>query len=181
MADFTCQPGEVTDATIVCTDPKISLYCLDDETQRAIFVELPARVDLSTAPFLWQMQYDLAQRLIAVPYATFRLLGKTLPLPETLVFIHTPGRSGTTLLSHALNCVEGVVSLAEPDVLSQFIHLRRERGESDEDLRGLLDCSVRFLLNPATYGRITAGFLKLRGHSVPIMDLYEDTFAFSTS
>jgi hypothetical protein len=181
MADFTCRPGEAVDAAIVCADPSISLYCLDDETQRAIFVQLPVGTDLAAAPFLYQTQYDLAQRLIAVPYATFCQLGQALPLPETLVFIHTPGRSGTTLLSHALNCVEDVVSLAEPDVLSQFVHLRHEPARTEADLRALLDCSLRFMLNPATYGRITAGFLKLRGHSGPIMDLYEDTFPFSKS
>jgi hypothetical protein len=176
LADFTCRPGAMVDAEIVCEDPSISLYCFDDETQRAIFVELPADADLTSAPFLWQTQYDLAQRLIAVPYATFCELGRALPAPEMLIFMHTPGRSGTTVLSHALNCAEGVVSFSEPDVASQFVHLCRESGHTNEELREFLACSVRFLFKPRTHGPVRAGVIKLRSYAVQLMDFYQTTF-----
>jgi hypothetical protein len=181
MADFTCRPGPRVDATLVTQSPTVSLYCLDDQTEQAIFVELPAGTDLTTAPFLWQTQYDLAQRLIAVPYATFRALGHALPPVANLIIVHTPGRSGSTLLSHALNRAGDVVSLSEPDVVSSIVHLRRAPGRTVEDVRDLLDCSVRFLFNPHIYGPRMAYALKLRSYAVQMMDDFAAAFPRSTS
>lgn len=176
LADFTCIAGEAVDPAIVIEHPGISLYCLDDATQRAIFVELPPGVDLTTAPFVLLTQYEQAKRIIAVPYATFRRLGHTLPAIASLIVIYSTGRSGSTLLSHLLNAVEGVVSLSEPDVATQFIHLRRSSAAEEAELRDLLDCSVRFLFKPSAFGPRTAHALKLRSYGLRAMDLYQATF-----
>src|SRR3990170_6206767 len=53
LADFSCRPGEAVHPDIVLSDPNLSLYCLDDATQQAIFVELPSSVNLATAPFVY--------------------------------------------------------------------------------------------------------------------------------
>ena len=79
MADFSVTSGEAVDADIVRDNPNISLYCLDDAEKRAIFVELPPGVDLATAAFVYDTQSKQAQRLIAVPYETFRQVAATLP------------------------------------------------------------------------------------------------------
>src|SRR5690349_11193136 len=71
LADFTVTAGMSVDADIVRANPHISLYCLDDASKRAIFVELPPGVDLASAAFVYQTQYEQAKRLIAIPYDSF--------------------------------------------------------------------------------------------------------------
>jgi hypothetical protein len=48
---------------------------------------------LARAPFVGQTQYDQAQRLLAVPYATFRRLGHALPAVESLIVTYATGRA----------------------------------------------------------------------------------------
>lgn len=183
LADFSCAPSDVVSPDIVPVSPTLSLYCLDDAERCAIFVELPVGVDLTRVPFVYQMQYDQAQRLLAVPYDTFRRLAHTLPAVERLIVIYSMGRSGSTLLSHLLNAVPSVVSLSEPDVATQFVHLRRTRGvgEAGETaLRELLDCTVRCLFNPSAVGPKAAYALKLRAHGLRAMDLFQATFPRAT-
>src|SRR4051812_29397124 len=71
MADFVVSNGDEVDAEIIIRDPALSLYCLDDATRRAIFVEMPADLDLAQVPFIYQTQYEHARRLVAMPYETF--------------------------------------------------------------------------------------------------------------
>lgn len=176
LADFTCRRGDAVSADLVLSAPHISLYCLDEATQRAIFVEVPPRVNLAAAPFVYQTQYEQAQRLIAVPFATFRQLAHTLPPIDHLIVLYISGRSGSTLVSHLLNVVDGVVSLSEPDVATQFVHLRHTQGLDEATLRDLLDASVRFLFKPATWGNRTRCALKLRNEGLQVMDLFQATF-----
>jgi hypothetical protein len=49
-------------------------------------------------PFVYQAQYDQAERLIAVPYETFTQLARDLPDVRRLILIYATGRSGSTLL-----------------------------------------------------------------------------------
>jgi len=65
--DFTVIEGESISPQIVLDNPDVSLYCLDDANQRALFCELPPGIDLSQPPFYYQEQFEQAQRLIAVP------------------------------------------------------------------------------------------------------------------
>jgi hypothetical protein len=176
MADFSCTSGEVINPEIVLANPDVSLYCLDDAAKHAIFVELPPGIDLARAPFVYQTQHDHAQRLIAVPYDTFRRLARALPAVGRLIVTYSSGRSGSTLVSHLFNALDGVASLSEPDVATQFVHLRRTQGEGEAALRDLLDCSVRFLFKPSAFGRQSAYALKLRAEGLRVMDLYQTTF-----
>lgn len=181
LADFTYTEGEAVVADVVCTTPTISLYCLDAATQRAIFVELPPAVNLATVPFVYQTQYEQAQRLIAVPYATFRQLAHALPAVPHLIVLYISGRSGSTLVSHLLNAVDGVVSLSEPDVATQFVHLRHTHPDGAADLRALLDSTVRFLFKPGVWGTPARCALKLRNEGLQVMDLFQATFPQATN
>ena len=162
LADFSVTRGDEVSADIVRERPNISLYCLDDTAKQAIFVELPPDVDLAMAPFMYQTQYEQAQRLIAMPYDTFRQVARQLPEVEHLIMIYMTGRSGSTLLSQLFNQVDSILSLSEPDVATHFVHLRSADGLRDTELRDLLDCTVRMLFKPtafktpSTYVRATA-------------------------
>ena len=176
LADFSVTPGAAVNPEIVRDSPNISLYCHDDATRRAIFVELPPEVDLAQAPFIYQTQYDQAQRLIAVPYDTFQRLAHELPAIDRLIVVYMTGRSGSTLVSHLFNQLDGVLSLSEPDVTTQFVHLRRPDGRRDAELRALLDHTMRFLFKPTAARTASTAVLKMRSEGVQVMDLFQATF-----
>jgi hypothetical protein len=175
LADFSVEDGETLNPEIVRDHPNISLYCLDDASKQAIFVELPPEVDLAKAPFVYQAHYGQAQRLVAMPYDTFQQLASTLPAVEHLIMIYITGRSGSTLLSHLFNALDGVLSLSEPDVASHFVHMRSADGSRDGELRELLDSTVRFLSKPTATKTPKTLALKLRNEGTQVMDLYQAT------
>jgi hypothetical protein len=171
ILDFSVSEGEAVDAGIVLSSPNLSLYCMDDANRRAIFVELPDGIDLTTAPFVYVTQYEQAQRLLAVPYESFRRAAKTLPETERLILIYISGRSGSTLLSSLFNELDSVASLAEPDVATQFVKLRPADGSRDAELRDLFDCTVRILFKPTPFKAADTFALKFRSEGLQIMDL----------
>jgi hypothetical protein len=176
LTDFSVTPGEAVSADVVCADPALSLYCLDQATQQAIFAELPPEVDLARVPLVFLAQYMMARRLLAVPFDTFRQLARELPAVEQLIIIYMTGRSGSTLLSHLLNTVDNVRSLSEPDAAAHFVHLRRAEGLPATELRELLDSTVRFLLKPTPFKAPSVLALKLRSEGTQLMELFQTSF-----
>lgn len=174
LSDFTCMPGEAFDAQQIIDNANISIYCLDHAARQAIFTELPPGIDLAQASFYYQAQFDQAQRLIAIPYDVLYKLTDRISLDTSrLILIHNIGRCGSTLLSTALNEVDSVVSLSEPDTFSNFVALRYE--DRDEVIR-LLQCCARMLFRPAVAGQFSRYSIKLRNQCVDIMDLYAAAF-----
>jgi Sulfotransferase family len=177
LSDFTVSDGEAVDAEIVLKNPGISLYCLDDASQQAIFVGLPPDIDLTAAPFVYQTQFDHAQRLIAMPYDTFRELGHTLPEIPQLILIFSVPRSGTTLMSHILNQLDSVISLSEPDAASQFYQMRPTDSSRDAELIDLIDCTMRMLFRSTGVSTTATAFcIKFRAEATEAMDLYHAAF-----
>ena len=132
--------------------------------------------NLALAPFVYLTQYEQAQRLIAVPYATFQQVARALPAVEQLIMIYMTGRCGSTLLSHLFNEVDTVLSLSEPDVATHFVTLRSPDGSRDAELRDLLDCTVRVLFKPTAFKTPSICALKLRSEGTQLMDLFQATF-----
>lgn len=176
LADFSCIDGDEVDPRVVLDNPNLSLYCFDDATRQAIFVELPSGVDLTKSPFVYMTQGEEAERLIAVSYDTFLRLAAELPKVENLIPIYITGRSGSTLISHIFNELDTVMSLSEPDVASQFAHLRATDGSRNVELSRLLDSALRFLFKLNGYKSATTYALKFRSEGVQVMDLYQATF-----
>ncbi|MCA9896289.1 MAG: hypothetical protein KC615_25075, partial [Anaerolineae bacterium] len=175
LNDFELTDGDEVDSEIILSH-NVSLYCFDDEAKEAIFVELPQVVDLTTVPFVYDVQYNGAQRLIAVPYDAFRQIAQTLPPVGHLIMTYISGRSGSTLLSHVFNEVEGVMSLSEPDVITQFVHLRGDTKDRDAELRELFDYTVRILFKPNPFKKPTIYALKFRMETVRAIELFQATF-----
>jgi hypothetical protein len=176
LADFTLSDGDWLDDDSIITQPNVSLYCFDDATRRAIFVELPDDIDLSNQPFVYRTQFLSAQHLLAVSYETFRAVAQTLPPVQNLIVIYISGRSGSTLLSHVFNALDNVLSLSEPDISTQFVLLRAADGSRDAELRVLLDCAVRILFKPTPFKQADTFALKFRSETLQVMDLYHATF-----
>lgn len=174
LTDFTTTADAQIDAQQIIDNPDISLYCLDDTQQRAIFAELSPKVDLASAPFCYQAQFDNARRLIAVPYEAFHELAAGINIDDSkLILIHNIGRCGSTLVKDVFNQLDDVVCLSEPDVFSNFAALRHQ---SRPTLNRLLQSSLRLMFRPAVAGQAATYGLKFRNQCVEIMDLYAAAF-----
>ncbi len=171
LADFRWTPGEAIDAESLVDDPRISLYCLDHDNQRAIFTALPADVNPLDAPFMYQAQFEGAEFLVALPYPEFLRLAEQIPPPRSLLCLHNIGRCGSTVLCRALDEIDGVVSFSEPDALTDFIH-RRALPASEQ--HQLLRACVAWLGRPAITEDNEHIVIKYRNQAAGIMPLYVD-------
>jgi hypothetical protein len=174
LDNFTWTESDPIDISSILDNPAISLYCLDDARQEAIFVVLPDQIDLAQVPFIYQAQFDNAVSLIAVPYSEFLDLTDSLTVDASrLICIHNVGRCGSTLLSQALNELDTVTALSEPDIFANFITVRHTPRE--QQIR-LLQACYKFMFRPARVGDTTRYVLKFRNHCADIMDVYAEAF-----
>lgn len=171
LADFEWRAGQALDAESALDDPRVSLYCLDHDNQRAIFTALPAGVDPLDAPFFYQAQFDHAEHLVALPFAVFLRLAENIPQPGSLLCLHNIGRCGSTVLCRALDEIDGVVSFSEPDALAGFV--QRRDAPADEQ-HSLLRACVAWLCRPAIVSAKARIVIKFRNQAAGIMPLYVD-------
>jgi hypothetical protein len=178
LDDFQYRDSDAIEPHVVLEQPTISLYCLDHTNHQAIFVETPPDVDLSTAPFYYQTQYQTARRLFAVSYDTLHALAQEVQLdPRHLILIYSVGRCGSTLVSQALNQADGVVSFSEPDVYTQILMLREADGSSDPEVSALVRSCTKIICAPTAQRGITRAWaLKPRGFATHLADLFYRNF-----
>jgi hypothetical protein len=169
LNDFRYREGESVEAQCIPENPQLTLYCLDDEKRRAIFVELPPNIDLARVPFVYQTQYQHALRLVAVPYETFHQLANRVKVEkQKIIFLYSIGRCGSTLLSHAFNEACAVKSLAEPDVYSQLVVMREADSSRDEEIEQLLRSCTALWCKPDL---ATPSVFKFRSFCTELGDL----------
>ena len=171
LEDFDYKEGEIIDPLTIVKNPNISLYCLDLENQRAIFVETPIDIDLSQSPFYYLAQYEYAQKLITVPLEELPLLVNNIEPIEQLIVIYSVGRCGSTLLSKVFNQTDTVLSLSEPDVFSQIVGMRNSDRSNDEEIAGLLKACIYLLGKPTPQGKSSCCAIKLRSFAIELGDL----------
>ncbi len=170
--DFVLDKGESIPAQIVIDNPNISLYCLDDVNKRALFVETPPEVDLSQAAFLYMTQFEQAQRVISLSYESLHQVASDLEAGgRNLILVYNIGRCGSTVISHALNQGDSLVSLAEPDIYTQIATARYLDSSRDAEYTLLLDSCTRVLRKHAPTFAV-----KFRNTGIHICDLLYQAF-----
>jgi hypothetical protein len=128
----------------------ITLYGLDFKNGQAVFVETPADVDLSQAPFYPTTQFEKAERIWTVSFETMLQLAQSANVDDKrLVLIYSVGRCGSTLASQVFAQVPGVVNISEPHALSQLVVARNSRAYSQDHLVALLRATVCLLCKTA--------------------------------
>ena len=101
---------------------------------------------LSQAPFYYQAQYENAVHVITLPFEMLIQLAQSITIDDNrLVFIHSTGRSGSTLASRIFAQIPGVINMSEPDVLTQLVAARFAQPDKQAELKILLDASMRLL------------------------------------
>ncbi len=143
--DFVVEQGEPISSAEVLADPRFTFYCFDPGNKAALFVEGRDPAATDRAPFYYQGQIDQAEGLVSMPLDEFHRVAKQIPPPPAhLIFVHSVGRCGSTLMSKVLQAVPGVHSLSEPDDLTQLVLLRTTREASEEWVRAALASSIRW-------------------------------------
>ncbi len=172
LAGFRLRDGGQTDSRVVIEHGHITPYCLDHQTRRLIFTDLPPDLDLSSEPFAFWTQMAEARRLIAVPYAELPLLASDVETPGRLVFIFNSGRSGSTLLHQIFNEVDGAVSVSELDYFGNLVAIAHRAG----DRSGLVDLLRHCItLSSSPFSDQTVAF-KFRSDVTDIADLFHSAF-----
>ena len=181
LSGFRYRTGPTVDAQIILDQPQITLHCLDDEHRQAVFVEAPPGVDVNLGPFISWAQYQNAQRLLTVPYETFCALSDAMgDRFSRLIPMYSVGRCGGTLMSRALNRLDNVLSLDEPDPYNNIVRMRPGNRSRDAELTRLLQASTRLLYKPARSGVDTL-FIKFRPASIQAGDLMHKAFPTARS
>ncbi len=178
LADFEWTVGETMKAERLFDDPRYTLYCLDPTHESAIFTALPAGVDLSRTPFMYQAQFEGAEYLVSLPFLDFAgLVDSVLVEQESVLFLHNIGRCGSTALCRALNEVDGVMALSEPEALTNLISLRHF---SRAWYSAFIHASIVWLFRPCVAGASKHFVIKLRNQSSVIIKGYIDSLPKAT-
>lgn len=173
---FTLDAGTPTDPERLVNEIGWTAYCLDEPNRRVLFVDMPPDTDLSKKAFVYDAQFQLAQRVLAVPYDRLERVAALVVPPENMIFVFSTGRCGSTLLNHVLNAVEGVHCLSETDIHSNLSLLRgAEPGRDAEIAMILKSCTLLWSQTAHWAGDATFG-IKFRSQAVAIMDLFYEAF-----
>jgi hypothetical protein len=131
-------------------NPRVTLYWLDWENRQAVFVETPADVDLSQAPFYATTQYGEATRIWTISFETMKRLANSVSIDDNLlIHIYSVGRCGSTLASQVFASIPGVINLSEPYVLSQLVIARNTNAVDEDELLALLEATICLLCKTA--------------------------------
>ena len=170
--DFISWPSRSCDESAVLRDD-VSLYCVTES--HAWFVETPSDVDIYTSdtdPFLYAGQFRLAKRLYVVPMDVLIALGDLVGEPKTpVVVIWNHGRCGSTLLAQVFETVPNVVTLAEPDVLTNVLWLKWQNKISTKQLEEIVPALMKLLCRTMTDREVSLYCIKTRGSCVAIVDI----------
>ncbi len=159
------------------SDPNFSLYCLDFENHHAYFTETPGDCDLSRVPFMYQTQYQLSTHMVRISFDTFHQLASEVKYDASnLLLIYSVGRCGSTLVSRALNEVEGVDSLSEPDAFTQLLPNRGSEGLSSDERAALLKSCTALQCAPGLARGKDTWALKFRSDVTHLAPLFYAIF-----
>lgn len=157
---------------------RLTPYCFDATKERVVFVETREPIDLTEDhPFFYEAQRRHAGMLYAVPYAGVVALAEETSAgwrDTPIVFLHSTGRCGSTLLCRLLGDAAATVSVSEPDFYSQLVLLRDGASPAAEARLGAVTAACTRLLVAQlreTHPAAQSVVIKLRGMAVFAADL----------
>ncbi|CAH1271511.1 Hypp4665 [Branchiostoma lanceolatum] len=132
---------------------KFIVYSVDVDQRVLGLVKVKEGIDIKTAPFLYQTQRANAEELLLLPFDVLPAVADT--LTETLsslknIFLYNTGRCGSTLMCKAMDVINDVQAVSEPNVFQVIIERVCTEVpvtfDEKEEIIMLLRCSV-ILLN----------------------------------
>jgi len=175
--DFNCDSPVDIDPEEIARNPRFSLYCVDEANRCMVFVETDNPQAVDDAPFYYQAQAEHAKAVVSMPFETFhRVANEIAPPPKGLIFVHSVGRCGSTLLSKVLAAIPEVHSLSEPDDITQLARMRVTGSMPNGDIRDLLASSIRWRGKPRAGSAAEFVAIKPRAEVMILADLFETSF-----
>ena len=172
MSDFRYKKEGRIAAESILSNPALSLYCLHDTAREAVFIESSQLGDMHTAPFMYQRQFKRAKRLIVVSYETLhRLAERCRTRKSKIIFLHSIGRCGSTLLHTLFNEIPGMKSFSEPDVFTHMIEMREPDGSRDQEIIRLIKSIITLKCHSPYIQDIDTVVFKLRNFCIEIGDM----------
>ena len=180
ITDFKTRPAGTVDFRQVWASAsgRLTPYCFDAAKERVVFVETRDPVDLTEDhPFFYEAQRRHAAMLYAVPYAGVVSLAKQMHAAwhdTPIVFLHSTGRCGSTLLCRLLGDAAATVSVSEPDFYSQLVVLADGADPAKaRQLAAVTAACTRLLVAQLreTHPAAQSVVIKLRGMAVFAADL----------
>lgn len=177
-ADFVLEDGVDADAAVVLADPTLTLYSLDLDHGRALFVETPPEVDLTAVPFMYLAQHEHAVRVLAVPLPDLHRLAADVPVrDEQITFIFSTSRCGSTLVSAAFGVADETVSYSEPDVFTLIGQARKSGTMTETEYIELIAGTTRLLCRQTTgLAQPKAWVVKFRAQELYNADRFHAAF-----
>jgi hypothetical protein len=114
-------PSDFALADVVSVGPEVFArdallpYCLDIARRRSLYVSGSDAGAAQRAPFYYLHLRQTAQGVVSVPWGAGGLRSGAMRAP---VFVFSPGRCGSTLLSRLLNAAD-IANVSEPDFYTQ--------------------------------------------------------------
>jgi sulfotransferase family protein len=174
IKDFELRQSGQMSTEDILSNAHITLYALDFENGQAVFVETSPEADLTQAPFYYQAQYESAVCVITLSFETMIELAQSVRVDDSkLIFVHSMGRSGSTLASKIFAQVPGVINMSEPDALTQLVAARFTQPDKQIELKMLLDASIRMLCKTPAQ---TAWVIKGRSWVIELADWLHDLY-----
>ncbi|XP_078603958.1 uncharacterized protein LOC144877787 [Branchiostoma floridae x Branchiostoma japonicum] len=136
---------------------QFTVYSVDFDLRVLGLVKVREGVDLGKASFLYQAQRENGEELLILPFDVLPAVTDALTGTLTLstvknVFLHNIGRCGSTLMCKAMDVVNNVQAVSEPDIFTLVYIFKRATRDvlltstESEEIIMLLRCSV-ILLN----------------------------------
>ena len=157
-------------------------YSIDYKRRCAVFVETSgSAAQLKSAPFLYQAQRDLAQRVFLLSFDEVLALDpKTIDHEKNLVFLHSTGRCGSTLLCKLLEDTGEVSAISEPDYYTQWAMLDQQYGSSlDRRMPAVIEKLTSLLLAELEGDSKKDVVVKLRGVCIHIADQLQQAHPYT--
>ncbi|NOK71593.1 MAG: hypothetical protein GFH25_541324n36 [Chloroflexi bacterium AL-N10] len=176
ISDFTLLSDGKIEASDALIDTNIGLYCLDLIERRAVFVHTDKQVNILHFPFVYMAQFDHARYITTLPLDEVNKLSAFSPY-KNLIFIFTTGSSGSTLLKSIYGQCDAIVSVSEPDFISQLVLMRGLY--TDEEIVHLIkQCMSLVYISDNNFADHLV--VKFRGYCIELADLVISAFPLST-
>jgi hypothetical protein len=167
ISDFELKVGGHLSVDELSLRDTVSLYCLDLKSRCAVFVEGDTLTSLADEPFLYLGQYKGARRVWTLAFDDFIEWSGSLEDPRKLIFVHSTGRCGSTLVSRLLGRLPNSFSLSEPDALCDLVLARFYRPENTDYQQQLFRACIRALCKDDSNRRVS---IKGRSFTIELAD-----------
>ncbi|CAH1271509.1 Hypp4663 [Branchiostoma lanceolatum] len=103
-------------------------YSLDFDHRVLGLIKVKEGIDIRKAPFLYQAQRANAEKLLLLPFDLLQTVTDALSETQSTVmniFLYNTGRCGSTLMCKAMDVINDVQALSEPDVFQMIIEMQK--------------------------------------------------------